>query len=99
MTDIQLYIDKHQLDLFGILEADLHGAASRVVRANPLKTADIMENLKIPGYNIILPQAWYNHGQARIIAYCRDNLQFKVKDLRKEDSDLQSISLELGWGK
>ena len=45
VTDIQLYIDKHQLDLFRIVEADLHGATSWVVRANPLKTTDITENL------------------------------------------------------
>ena len=36
MTDIQLYLEKHKLDLFGIVESDLHGQKSRVFRKHNL---------------------------------------------------------------
>ena len=38
INDIQLYLQKHQLHLFGIIESDLHGPRSRIRRKNPLST-------------------------------------------------------------
>ena len=38
LTDIQMYLQKHQLHVFGIIEADLHGPKSRIYRRNPLTT-------------------------------------------------------------
>ena len=99
MTDIQLYLQRHQLDLFGIVESDLHGTTSRIYRAKPLSTSEIHQKLHIAGYNIILPQSWYDHGQARVILFAKDGIQIKERKLRKEDSDLPSISIELGLGR
>ena len=99
MTDIQSYLENHQLDLFGIVESDLHAATSRIYRANPLSTMDINSNLQIPGYRIILPQSWYTHGQARVIIFTKEGIKIKERKLRNEDSDLPSISLELGIGR
>ena len=99
MTDIKLYLQKHDLDLFGIIESDLHGNSSRVYRAHPLSTCDILQKLQVPGYTIILPQSWYNHGQARLILFIKEGLHIKERKLRKEDSDLPSISIELGLGR
>ena len=99
MTDIQLYLEKHKLDLFGIVESDLHGKNSRIFRKHPLSTADIHQALHIPGYNILLPQSWYTHSQARVIMFTRDGININERKLRKEDSDLPSISLELGLGR
>ena len=66
VTDIQLYLEKHQIETFGVIESDLHGANSRQHRIRPLSTQDIESKLKIEGYYILLLQSWYNHAQARI---------------------------------
>ena len=96
VTDIQLYIQKHQLEVFGIIESDLHGANSRHHRVRPLTTIDINQKLKIEGYNILLPQSWQSHAQARIIVYIKEGIQIKERKLKPENSDLPSISFELG---
>ena len=72
ITDIQLYLHKHQLHIFGIIESDLHGPNSRVRRRNPLSTKDVHEKLHIDGYYILLPQSWHSHDQARVIVYVKD---------------------------
>ena len=67
MTDIKLYLKKHQLHMFGIIESDLHGPKSRIKRKNPLSTKDVHEKLHVDGYFILLPQSWYDHDQPRVI--------------------------------
>ena len=67
ITDIQKYLQKHQLHMFGIIESDLHGVNSRMRRRNPLSTKDIHKKL-----HIIIPQSWYSYDQARVIAYVKD---------------------------
>ena len=96
ITDIKLYLKKHQLHMFGIIESDLHGSDSRVKRKNPLQTKDIHENLHIDGYYIMLPQSWQCHGQARLIVYVKNGVHVKERKLDKSDSDLPSLSVELG---
>ena len=55
VADIQLYLQKHQLHLFGIIESDLHGPKSTIRRRNPLSTKDVQDKLHIDGYSILLP--------------------------------------------
>ena len=74
ITDIQKYLQKHQLHMFGIIASDLHGVNSRTRRRNPLSTKDIHEKLHIEGYHSILPQSWYSYDQAIVIAYVRDGV-------------------------
>ena len=97
--DIKLYIQKHQLDVFGIFESDLHGPNSRYRRAKPLTESKLREILHIEGYRIILPNSWLMYDQARIIVYVREELQIKERRLSQENSDLQSISFEVGVGR
>ena len=99
VTDIQRYMEKHQLDIFGINESDLHGAQSRISRVKPLTTQDIHQKLHIDGYYLHLPQSWYTHGQARVFVYIRESIQIKERKLRRDDSDLPSISIEVGLGR
>ena len=98
ITDIELYLEKHQLHMFGIIESDLHGDKSRIKRNNPLTTNDILKNLHIDGYRILLPQSWFKHSQARLIVYVKEGVQFKERKLGECDTDLPSISVELGLG-
>ena len=99
LDDIKQYIEKHQLHIMGIIEADLHGTLSRIKRKNPLTTEEIHKKLHIEGYNIILPQSWFVHGQARVILYVLDNVHVSEKKLSNMSSDLSSISIELGLKK
>ena len=95
MTDIKLYLQKHELHVLGIIECDLHGPNSRVGRRNPLKTSKIHEKLHIEGYSIYLPQSWYNHGQARVMAYIKEEIKPIIRNAGVESSDLASLSIEM----
>ena len=96
LTDIQMYLQKHQLHVFGIIEADLHGPKSRIYRRNPLTTSDVHDKLQIDGYFILLPQSWYIFDQARILIYVREDV--KIKEI-KGPADLPSLSVQLGLGR
>ena len=99
VTDIQLYLQKHNLDLFGVIESDLHSSESRIYRKHPLSTSEIHQKLHIDGYSLLRPQSWYSHGQARVIGYVRECLKIKERKINRADSDLPSISIELGIGR
>ena len=99
VTDIEIYLQKHQLHMLAVIESDLHGPGSRIKRSNPLSTNDIENNLRIDGYSIKLPQSWYAHDQARILVYIKEGIKVKERKLNSTDSDLPSLSFELGLGK
>ena len=99
LTDIESLLLRHDLHLLGILESDLHGVGSRVKRANPISSKEILENLQVKGYSIKLPRSWISHSQARILLYVRDGVHIKLRELANQDSDLPSISCEVGLGK
>ena len=50
-------------------------------------------------YKTLLPQSWQTHGQARIPLYVRDDINLKVKPLARENTDLPSVSWEIGVGR
>ena len=81
ITDIELYLKKHQLHMLAVIESDLHGPGSRIYRSKPLSTNQIIENLHIDGYSIILPQSWYLHNQARILVYIKEGIFVKERKM------------------
>ena len=83
----------------GILESDIHSQGTTAVRHHKLSTNEIHKKLSIPGYNIILPQSWTKYGQARILLYVRQGVNYKVHNLEQQDQDLPSITVELGLKK
>ena len=99
LIDIQMYLHKHRLHILGVIEADLHGHQSRIFRKNPLSTNDIHEKLKIDGYHIILPQSWYIHNQARVLMYVREDVKVQMINCSGNNTDLPSISVQIGLGK
>ena len=99
LTDIQALLQNHDLHLLGVVESDLHSSISRVKRTNPITSKEIIENLHVEGYTIKLPKSWECHGQARIILYVRDGVHVKMRDVYNQDSDLPSISCEIGLGR
>ena len=96
ITDVKLLLQKHDLHLLCLVEADLHGVSSRVNRSSPLSTQDINSKLKIENYSIFLPHTWQLHGQARILLVIKEGVQVKMGPLSKSDTDLPTISCEIG---
>ena len=99
IVDVKEFLESNDLQLLCLIEADLHGATSRVRRVKPLTGKEIEKNLKIENYKIILPQSWQHHGQARVLLYVRDDINLKVKPLARGDTDLPSVSCEIGVGR
>ena len=71
----------------------------KLTRLKPLTDKEIEKNLKIENYKIILPQSWQHHGQARVLLYVREDINLKVKPLARGNTDLPSISCEIGVGR
>ena len=99
LTDIKSLLQRHDLHLLGIVESDLHGVSSRVKRSNPVTTKEILDILHVDGYSIKLPSSWYSHGQARIIMYVKEGVKVKMRKLNDQDTDLPTLSCEIGLGK
>ena len=95
LENIKALLNKHNLHILGLVETDLHGEKSRIWRNKPLTTEEIMRNLKIENYKIILPQSWYTHQQARVIVYVKDDVKFKISEISKTSDELPSISGEI----
>ena len=53
----------------------------------------------MPGYKILLPKSWQVHGQARIIIFAKEELQVKIRDIGVHNSDLPTLSMEIGLGR
>ena len=64
-----------------------------------MSTYQVFEKLKIEDYDIILPESWYKHGIARILCYVHSDINAKNVKLKDDESHLQSILLEVGFGK
>ena len=99
LDDIKVFLHRYDIHLFGLIECDLHGIGSRIHRANPISTNEILDSLKIDGYSIKLPKSWFTYNQARIILYVKEGIKVKWKELDAQDSDLPSLSCEIGSGK
>ena len=66
---------------------------------NELSTDQVNDILKVDGYRIILPHSWEIHGKARIIVYANEEVKAKLKDIKNDETHLQNILLEVGFGK
>ena len=85
ISEIDFYRDENNLDVFA---------------TNYLSTMHLYEKLKIPGYQIFLPNSLESLGTACIIAYTKDDL--KGKHLYPQDASydhIHNISLDVGFGR
>ena len=99
MVDVKNFLKKKKIHMLCLIEADLHNSVSRIKRSNPITTAEIHKILEIPGYRIFLPRSWETHGQARILVYAKNELQVTEKNVGVQNSDLPTISFEIGLGR
>ena len=68
-------------------------ASEKLEEASPLTTSGIKETLDIPGYDLVLPETWAHHHQARIIVYIRKTLKYKVIKSPAYFQDIPSVTL------
>ena len=99
LVDIKRFVEKHQPHVFGIIEANLHLTESRLQRKTTVTLNQIEEKLKIDGYTIELPDTWSSFGQARIMVYVHEDLNYKRKPMDQSYSDLPNVTLEIGLGR
>ena len=99
LTDIKAYFARNDPHVFAIIESDLFGVNSACNRNQKFTTEEVHSKLQIEGFHIVLPKSGECHGLARIIVYVKDEVKAKVVDDHLVNSDLQSLSLEVGLGR
>ena len=98
LTEIKLFIEKHNPHSLGIIESDIHSTNSRVQRRSTYSTKEVLTKLHIDGYKIELPDTWDDFGQARILVYVRNDVNYKRQRM-PQNTDLPNITLEIGLGR
>ena len=98
LTEVKIFLDKHKPHAFGIIESDLHSPLSRLNRQAVFSTEEVNEKLKIEGYKLELPDTWLHFGQARLIVYIRDDVNYK-RFLVNNYTHLPNITFEVGIGR
>ena len=98
LTDIKMFIQKHNPHVLCIIESNIHSSHSRVQRRSTFNTNEVKSKLKVEGYNIELPDTWSDFGQARILVYVREDINYKRK-LMQNNTDLPNVTLDIGLGR
>ena len=81
--EIKQLVKEHNPNIFGISECELN--------------KDMVEekSLKIPGYDILFPKSWSQHGYARVVVYVKKTFKYQqISEL--EDEYMQSVWLKGG---
>ena len=101
IDDIKLAATKYNPHVIGVSEVNFKRNESNKDddKMNNLTTEQLKNKLEIPDYKIFLPESWEQHGLARIILYVKEDLKAKVKYPSMDTSQLQTITLELGYGR
>ena len=99
LEDVKIAAEKHRPHAIGVSEVNFkHDEHNTNENSNThLSTEQLHKRLKIPGYDLILPASWERYNTARVIV--KDDLKVKVKQPDRNTDHLQSILLELGYGK
>ena len=98
--DIKMFIQSYSPHLLAIIESDLHGPNTTATnRRTVFSTQEIRDKLNIEGYNIEFPSSWVAHDQARLIVFVSDKIKAKRRELPATDSDLPSLTFEIGLGR
>lgn len=93
LSTIHHFLLAHNVDLLAIIEANIHGLRSNVIRVTLLTNEAAHRELAIPGYKIIFPTSWARHDTARIMLYARTNISVQVLHTRAQLADLPVISV------
>ena len=98
ISEVKIFLEKKNLHMLCLIEADLHSGTSRYKRRNPLTIQDINNKFHIPGFNILLTKTWQKHGQARIMVFASEEQKVKERALGTKNSDLPMLTFEIRFG-
>ena len=93
LVEIKNKILEKKADIFGIIETNLHGPNSRVMRSNPIDKTDAINELDIPGYDVIFPATWEWHDQARLLVFIKSSIPYSLHTASPSQRDLPMITL------
>ena len=100
--DVKTLIQNDRPHILGIIECDIYGHNSdnnNNNRKTRFSTSEVHRKLHIDGYSIELPDSWAAHGVARIMVYVSDQVRAVRQLLPPTDSDLPSVTLDIGLGR
>ena len=101
LADLKCFAYRSKIQIIGVSEIDLVRDENNKNEksTNNLSTEQVHRIFKINGYSIILPESWNTFGKARILLYVHDELNVKICDLQDDEKHLQTVSLEVGFGR
>ena len=91
-------MEKHTPHALGIVESDIHSQRSRLQRYTTFSTEEVKSRLNIDGYKIEMPESWDDFGQARLLVFVRNDVNYKRRKMNT-NCDLPNVTLEIGIGK
>ena len=65
MSEVRNLVQKEKPHILGISEAELK------------RNNHNIKCLKLPGYDLLLPESWEKNGKARIVVYVKKSLQYE----------------------
>ena len=98
-NEVKQFLSVRKPHCLAIIESDVYKLTSNVARVNNFSTSELQEVLKIDGYKLELPNTWEVHGQARILCYVSEEINYIRRLFTPEFDHIPSITLELGLGK
>ena len=66
---------------------------------NRFSTEQVNKLFQIPEYSVILPESWLLFNKARILVYVHEEVKYKICELKDGEKHLQTITLEVGFGR
>ena len=99
LDDIKVNLSHEKPHTFCVTEANLVRNEINAKSCNEFSTDNLLEKLAFTGYTVLLPDSWYTHGKARLFIYVSEDIKFKQLNLPNGEHHLQSIWLELSFGR
>ena len=101
IEDIKIFVEQKKPHVFSIIETNIfrNEENNDLENKTHLSTQQVHEKFQIQDYNIILPDSWIKHNVARIICYVHSDIKAKKINLLDNESHLQNILLEIGFGR
>ena len=101
IEDIKLLAEQRKPHAFSIIEANIFRDEDNkdLESKTNFSTQQVLDKFQIQDYDIILPDSWKKHNVARIICYVHIDIKVKKVQLNEDESHLQNVLLEVGFGR
>ena len=101
IEDLKVYAMRNNPHLISVSEINIFKdeTNSNEESKTVFSTEQLHKTFKIPGYEIIIPESWKVYGKARMLVYVHEEIKFKVCELQDDEKHLQTVTLEVGFGR